>query len=56
MTFILLSVTISCSDALNIIHRAKNVAGLTPIQETEIIEEIRKIVPFCPITIKKNDK
>ena len=56
MVTLLLTVTISCSDALNIIHRATKVAGLTSTQRTEVIQEIRKVVPFCPIIIEKDDK
>lgn len=56
MVALLLTTTISCSDALNIIHRLTRVAGLTPTQRIEIIQEIRKVVPFCPVTIKKDDK
>lgn len=56
MVALLLTTTISCSDALNIIRRLSRVAGLTTIQKTEIIQEIRKTIPFCPITIKKDDE
>ena len=56
MVTLLLTVTISCSDALNIIHRLSRVVGLTPIQRTEIIQEIRKVAPVCPIIIKKDDE
>ena len=56
MITLLLTTTISCADALSLIHRLSRVVGLTPIQRTEIIQEIRKVVPFCPITIKKDDE
>ena len=56
MVTLLLTVTISCSDALNIIHRVTKVAGLTSTQRTEVIQEIRKVAPFCPIIIKKDDE
>ena len=56
MVTLLLTTTISCADALSIIDRLTKVAGLTPIQKTEIIQEVRKTIPFCPVTIKKDDK
>jgi hypothetical protein len=56
MVTLLLTTTISCADALSIIHRLTKVTGLTPIQKTEIIQEVRKTIPFCPVTIKKDDK
>jgi len=56
MVTLLLTATISCADALGIIHRLTKVVGLTPIQKSEIIQEIRKTIPFCPVTIKKDDK
>ena len=55
MVALLLTTTISCTDALKIINRLVSVSGLTPIQKTEIIQEIRKTIPFCPVVIK-NDK
>lgn len=56
MVALLLTTTISCSDALNIIHRLTRVAGLTPTQRSEIIQEVRKTIPFCPVKIKKDDE
>jgi hypothetical protein len=56
MVSLLLITTISCADASSIIHRLTKVTGLTQLQKSEIIQEIRKTIPFCPVTIKKNDK
>ena len=50
---VLLTTTISCTQALSIIHRLTNVVGLTQEQKTEIVQEVRKTIPFCPVTIKK---
>lgn len=56
MVALLLTTTIiSCTDAMKIINRIVNVTGLTPLQKTEIIQEVRKTIPFCPVVIK-NDK
>jgi hypothetical protein len=49
-----LTVSISCSQAWNLLQRITQVVGLTELQKTEIISEIRKTIPFCPVTIKKD--
>jgi hypothetical protein len=54
MVVLFASTIISCSQALNIIHRIQSIVGLTPVQKAEIVQEIRKVIPFCPITVKKN--
>lgn len=56
MVALLLTTTISCSQAMSLIHRITKVVGLTEIQKTEIIQEIRKAIPFCPVKITKNGK
>ncbi len=56
MVALFLTTTISCSDALNIIHRITKVVGLTEPQKIEIVQEIRKSIPFCPIVVKKDGK
>lgn len=56
MVALLLTTTISCTDALKIINRIVNVTGLTPLQKTEIIQEVRKTIPFCPVVIKNDTK
>ena len=56
MVALLITTTISCSDAVKIINRLSNVSGLTPIQKTEIVQEVRKTIPFCPVVIKKDTK
>jgi len=56
MGILLLTVTISCTQAIDIIHRVTKVVGLTDIQKSEIIQEIRKTVPFCPVTVRKDDQ
>ena len=51
----LFSITIiSCSQALMIFNRLENVIGLTPTQKIEVIREIRKVVPSCPILIQND--
>jgi len=55
MVALLLTTTISCAQAMSIVHRLVGVVGLTEVQRTEIIHEIRKVVPSCPIKVVKND-
>jgi len=49
-----LSTIISCSDAVKIINRVASITYLTMQQKVEIINELRSIVPTCPVTIKNN--
>jgi len=51
---LLLTVSITCSQAWGLLERLTKVVGLTELQRTEIAQEIRKTIPFCPITIKKD--
>jgi hypothetical protein len=55
MVVFLTTTIISCSDATNLIYRIIRVMGLTEVQRTEIVQEIRKVVPSCPVKIVKND-
>jgi len=50
---VLLSTVISCSQAFAIINRLQRIVGLTDIQKTEIVHEVRKVIPMCPVTIVK---
>jgi hypothetical protein len=56
MVALFLATTISCSDAFSIIKRITKVVGLTELQKTEIVQEIRKTIPFCPVIVKKDGK
>lgn len=53
MVVLLLTTTISCTQALGIIHRLVSVVGLSEVQKSEIIQEIRKVVPSCPVKVVK---
>jgi len=53
MVVLLASTIISCSDALNVIQRVSNVVGLSELQKTEIVREIRKVIPSCPVKVVK---
>jgi len=53
MVVFLTATIISCSDALSLINRLTKVVGLTEVQRTEIVQEIRKVIPSCPIKVVK---
>jgi hypothetical protein len=55
MVVFLTATIITCSDALNLIHRITRVVGLTEVQRTDIVQEIRKVVPSCPVKVVKNE-
>jgi hypothetical protein len=52
---LLFSTIITCSDALFILNKVTSVVGLTPKQKVEIISELKRLIPSCPITIKKDE-
>jgi len=56
MVVLAASTIITCSQAMNVINRVQRVVGLSEVQKTEIVQEIRKVIPFCPVTVKQNDK
>ena len=47
-------VIISCSQAFGLVNKITSVAALTPQQRLDIIQEVRKVVPSCPVTIQKD--
>jgi hypothetical protein len=53
MVALVLTTTISCTQALSIIHRLVSVVELTEVQKSEIIQEVRKVIPSCPVKIVK---
>lgn len=49
------SVTIiSCFQAFAIFNRLQDAVELTPKQKTEFIQEIKKVIPSCPIIIQND--
>ena len=56
MVPLFLTTILSCSDVVMIANRLVNVKLLTPDQKTEILVELKKIVPSCPLIIKTNAK
>ena len=49
-----LTTILSCSDIMMIANRLVNVKLLTSEQKTEILWELKKVVPSCPLIIKPN--
>ena len=56
MVELFLTTTISCSDAISIANRLKNVIGLTQQQKTEIIQTVRQSIPTCPLKVVPNER
>jgi hypothetical protein len=56
MVALLLTTTISCSDALVIINRVTKVVGLTNQQKIEIIQVIRDHLPTCPVAVIPDER
>lgn len=50
MVELFLTTTITCSQAISVINRLKEVVGLTSDQKTEIVREIKQSVPLCPFS------
>ena len=53
MVALLLTTTISCNQVLRIISNVQKAVVLSEKQKIEIIQEVRKFVPSCPIIIKE---
>jgi len=54
MISLFLTTILSCSDIVMIVNRLMNVKLLTVEQKTEILLELKKAVPSCPLIIKPN--
>ncbi len=52
----ILATILSCSQLVTIINRLKQVAMLSPKQHMEIITELQKVVPSCPVKIVPDKK
>ena len=54
MIALFLTTFLSCSDLVKIANRLTNVKMLTPEQKIEILLELKKVVPTCPLIIKSD--
>jgi hypothetical protein len=55
MGTLFLTTILSCQQVIAIANRLVSINLLTPQQKTEILVELRKTVPSCPLIIKPND-
>ena len=53
---VLLSAILSCNQVLSIANRLQQILMLTPQQRYEILIELKKVVPTCPVTIQYDDR
>ena len=56
MSALFLTTFLSCSDIVKIANKLTNVKMLTPEQKTEILWELKKVVPTCPLIIKSDEQ
>ena len=47
---------ITCSQAIGIVNRLQQVVGLSYYQKMEIIREITKVIPSCPVKVVEKRK
>lgn len=55
MGTLLLTTILSCNQVIEISNRLIDISLLSPKQKMEIINELRKTVPSCPLIIKPNN-
>lgn len=56
MGTLFLTTVLSCSQVLTIANRLVSISLLSSKQKTEILFELRKVVPSCPLIIKSNER
>jgi hypothetical protein len=56
MIGLFLTTTITCSQAVQIIKRIQTHISLPQPVKVELVEIIRKVIPTCPVVIKKDGK
>jgi hypothetical protein len=55
MGYIFLTTILNCNQVMGVLARLQNIALLTPQQRLEIVTELKRVVPSCPVIIKPND-
>jgi hypothetical protein len=45
---------LSCRQIFSIVNRLQNITSLSSEQKEEIVLELKRIVPTCPVIIRKN--
>ena len=56
MVALLLTTTISCSQAVKIASRLTNVIGLTTQQKIELIQTVQQSIPTCPLRVVSDER
>jgi hypothetical protein len=56
MGTLFLTTVLSCGQVLTIANRLANISLLSTKQKTEILFELRKVVPSCPLIIHPNER
>jgi len=56
MTALFLTTIITCNQAIGIINRIEAKENLSKQIKNELSEEIKKIIPTCPIILKSDRK
>lgn len=56
MVTVFATTLITCFQAIGIVNRLQQIVGLSYHQKIEIIQEIRKVIPSCPIKIVEKQK
>lgn len=51
-----LTTVISCNQFNSVIQRIESYPGFTVFQKIELIKELKRFIPSCPIQVKKNDR
>jgi hypothetical protein len=55
MGSLFLTTILNCNQVMGVLVRLQNIALLTPQQRVEIVTELKRVVPSCPVIIKPND-
>lgn len=53
---IFLTTIISCQQAVGLVNRLQEVVGLNYNQKVQIMQEIMKVIPNCPVIITSKQK
>ena len=56
MTALFLTTIITCSQAQSLLNRIQSQKNLPNYVKTELIREIKKVIPTCPVKIKTDAK
>lgn len=56
MVALLLTTTITCSEALSIINRIVSLKNISAVQKTELIYTIQQQIPSCPLRIVPDER